>query len=150
MMKRALSHPIVWMVLLIVLCLNIKENFPFSNFPMYSQQKDQTDYYYLKDADGVPLATLDVTRLSTTKIKKMMGRELGRIASENKIPRGDLPLKFREEAAAEVLQRIRKMGLFAPNSGKKQPLANPVTLVWVNVLLAENGIVKATKDLTKG
>jgi hypothetical protein len=65
-------QPKHWPVLfgLTILCLVIQENYPFSNFPMYSSFAKNSYYIYLADAKGQALAT---TRfgLTTPGMKKI-------------------------------------------------------------------------------
>lgn len=65
-------HPRRWPALfgLTVLCLVLQENYPFSNFPMYSSFAKNSYYVYLADGNGQPLAT---TRfgLTTPGMKKI-------------------------------------------------------------------------------
>jgi len=44
------------MIVPTVALLLIGEQFPFSYFPMYSSFDPQTEYYYVEDKSGSPLA----------------------------------------------------------------------------------------------
>ena len=61
-----------WPVLfgLTILCLIARENYPFSNFPMYSSFAKSSYYIYLADGTGQPLATSRFG-LTTTGLKKI-------------------------------------------------------------------------------
>ena len=67
-----LFHPTRWPALfgLTILCLIIRENYPFSNFPMYSSFAKSSYYIYLADAQGRPLATSRFG-LTTPGVKKI-------------------------------------------------------------------------------
>lgn len=145
---RLPSHPLAWFFAVSALCLSIEENFPFSNFPMYSHRKPTTDYYYLTTADGRPLATSDVTDLTTTKIKKMVEEEMRRIAKARRTTRSALPHSDHELAGATVLSDIRKLGLHEPGPGRT-PMKDPVVLLWVHVALENGRLAKHTRELAR-
>lgn len=56
-----------------ILCLGLRENYPFSQFPMYSSFAHRTYYLYLTDAKGAALKTVDFG-LSTSGLKKIFDR----------------------------------------------------------------------------
>ena len=55
---------------LTILCLVLRENYPFSNFPMYSSFAKNSYYIYLADKTGEPLATRRFG-LTTPGLKKI-------------------------------------------------------------------------------
>ena len=61
------------LLVMVLLCLVLRENYPFSNFPMYSSSGKHTYYLYLTDADGQPLKTRQFG-LSSSTIKKIFDR----------------------------------------------------------------------------
>ena len=65
-------HPARWPVFsaLTILCLVAGENYPFSNYPMYSSFKRKSYYVYLADKMGQPLATSRFG-LTTPGLKKI-------------------------------------------------------------------------------
>ena len=65
-------HPARWPVFfaLTILCLVARENYPFSNYPMYSSFKRKSYYIYLADEIGKPLATSRFG-LTTPGLKKI-------------------------------------------------------------------------------
>lgn len=146
-LRSALRHPMIMALVSFLLCLNIKEHFPFSHFPMYSLQKDETDYYYLKRTDSSLLPTVRTTGLTSTKIKKMMGHEMADIAKREKADRGQLPLTARQEAAREVMRQIRKNGIFDPAASPRQTMKEPVTLVWVKLRYVDGTVKKTITNL---
>ncbi len=57
----------------------IKEQFPFSNFPMYSNFDNEADVVFVADQTGAPLAMDDVFRSGSSTAKKAYKKELGKI-----------------------------------------------------------------------
>ncbi len=64
------------MWLLTLICLVVEEQYPFSNFPMYSSFGDRTYYIYLADGAGQPLATKPTAGMTTPTLKKVFDGEL--------------------------------------------------------------------------
>ncbi len=63
-----------WLLLVTVLCLVLRENYPFSHFPMYSSFSNETYFLYLTDAAGQPIATSRLG-LSSSTLKKIFDRQ---------------------------------------------------------------------------
>ncbi len=72
-LRRTPGKPLL---LLTFLCLCIRDQFPFSNFPMYSSFTNKTFYVYLADGTGQPVATPASTGLRTSQLKKIYQSEL--------------------------------------------------------------------------
>ena len=74
-----------------LLCLGLRENYPFSNFPMYSSFNSRTSLVYLTDAQGTPFSTMGFDLLNSTlnkifygwrraELKKTAGSSTARVA----------------------------------------------------------------------
>jgi|SRR5579862_4217504 len=57
-------------ITLTILCLIVGENYPFSNFPMYSSFAPNSSYIYLADVTGAPVPTSRFG-LNTMDLKKL-------------------------------------------------------------------------------
>mgnify|MGYP001793139173 CR=1 FL=1 len=92
-----------WLLVITLLCLVLQENYPFSNFPMFSSFSSKTYFLYLDDARGTALQTPQFG-LSNSAMKKIFDgarrKELGRFAKAGK---DRVPLA--EAAAAQSLLR---------------------------------------------
>jgi hypothetical protein len=90
-----------WLLVMTVLCLALRENYPFSNFPMYSSFNNRTYYLYLTDAQGKPIKTRQFG-LSSSGLKKIFDRyrrqELARFQKS-----GSERVRLAEESAARLL-----------------------------------------------
>lgn len=148
--RVVLRHPLTWCLALVVFGEVIRENYPFSNFPMYGEQNPQTDYYFLTDPSGQPLPTAKVTKLTSTKIKKMIAKELKPFAKTPDISL--VPVEKHQEAANKILKRIVDMkgGFFAPTSRYRRPLGQPVTLNWVHISQnADSSLTRTAHELAR-
>lgn len=62
-----------WLLFMVLLGLSLRENYPFSHYPMYSSFSRRTYYIYLADANGRALRTRDFG-LSSSTLKKIFDR----------------------------------------------------------------------------
>jgi hypothetical protein len=82
-----MSHKVWTLIAFIVctgVCLAVKENYPFSNYPMYGDPDPISEYYHLADGDGKPLAVRNLTSVTCPQVGKILrgrgdarGKELG-------------------------------------------------------------------------
>lgn len=89
------------LAVMVLLGLTLRENYPFSHFPMYSTFSRRTYFIYLSNSAGEPRRTRDLG-LSSSGLKKIFDRyrreELLRFANA-----GDQRVPLAEEAAGEDL-----------------------------------------------
>ena len=69
------KHPASILVWFCLLSLVIKEQYPFSHYPMYSGWSHRTDYYYVADENG-PIQAKTVFKVSVPRIKKLYKGEV--------------------------------------------------------------------------
>ncbi len=109
-----------WLLVMTVLCLVLGENYPFSNFPMYSSFTHHTYFLYLTDAKGQALKTRQFG-LTSSALKKIFDRsrrkELERFEGS-----GSARVSLAEEAAAHSLLRYLE-GLVAKKPPARKLLA---------------------------
>lgn len=114
-----------------LLCLIVQDQFPFSNFPMYSSFTPKTYYVYLADASGQPLSTLSSGGMHTSTLKKIY-------ESESHTERKRLGVNRKLTAAEKrpvgerVLATLRNSGWAQEQAGKTRPIAQ---LYEVNIAL---------------
>ncbi len=75
MMKRWLEMakrlPAPGLIVATVLCLLLQENYPFSDFPMYSSFASNSSYVFVSDREGEPLPVESLAGVRTSKLKKI-------------------------------------------------------------------------------
>ena len=59
----------------------IKEQFPFSNFPMYSNFDSEADVLFIADQNDKPISLDAVFKAGSSTAKKAYKKELGKIAN---------------------------------------------------------------------
>lgn len=92
-----------WLLVMTLLCLGLRENYPFSNFPMYSSFSHRTYFLYLTDARGEPIKTPQFG-LSSSALKKIFDRAR-RQELEHFENSGSARVALAEQAAAQSLLR---------------------------------------------
>ena len=79
---RLLWHtPLTALMIFVVVCLIAKENFPFSNFPMYARPSAERGYFLVTDGDGQPIPIGSLTGVTSSQVGKAYrkkSKELGR------------------------------------------------------------------------
>ena len=68
--------PVPAFILTTILCLVIRENYPFSHFPMYSRMAGNTFYVYVTDQNDEPIPIHTLTSIRTGKLKKIFRTQL--------------------------------------------------------------------------
>jgi len=130
-----------WLPLLVVTsaCLLFREQYPFSNFPMYSTFGSSTWYVYLADGNGQPIPSATAVGMSTPTLKKVFTTEL-RKERERQHLRGKLTPAGEQAAGEQLLARLRRPSV-AQTGGSPQPLR----LYEVEITLRSGRLEKATR-----
>jgi hypothetical protein len=107
--SRALRHPIMVMVLLVVLCRAVKNAYPFNSFPMYADPGPYpSDYLIVADGNGTPINVKQLTGLSSAKVKKIYTERLNRTCSKLKMEPQNATMEVRQTVFAETVRQLRE------------------------------------------
>lgn len=137
--SRSETQPLL---VITVACLLIAEQYPFSNFPMYSSFGDSTYYVYLADGSGAPLSTYATIGVSTATFKKMYESALRAEMRKLRIPRKQLSEEQLQTLGTRVLAQLRS----SPGAvGSGNPLPETLRLYEVQVRLADGELKKETR-----
>ena len=91
--------------LMVVLMLTIKEEFPFSNFPMYSVLPESTNCLQLTDADDHVIPIWPVFGGAITVLKKQLNHELSMVKAKGSFKKRDeVPPEILHPAGEKVLK----------------------------------------------
>lgn len=102
------------LLLLTAACLLIGEQYPFSNFPMYSSFTDRTYYVYLADGADQPQPSVPLVGMSTPTLKKVYDGEVRRALRQLKVRRQDLTVEQKQAIGAPILSRLRNSAPTGP------------------------------------
>ena len=134
-----------WLLVITLLCLVLRENYPFSHFPMFSSFSTKTYFIHLADARGAALKTRQFG-LSNSALKKIFDRarreELERFADA-----GEKRVPLAEAAAAQSLLRYLD-GLTNGRPAAKKLLSG-LKVEHVKVRQKEGAILLETKILAR-
>lgn len=95
--------------LLVTLLLHvIGEEYPFSDFPMYSNFQNDARVAWIADQDGKPVASSEFFGLRVSTIKKILDRRMRDLAREGRERDGQAPPEdeLARQAAALVLEEL--------------------------------------------
>ena len=116
-----LSHKIVLIAVCAVFCgvsLQVKENFPFSNYPMYGDPDPTSEYYHLADGEGKPLAVRTLTGVTCPQVGKILRKRGDDRGKELGMKRKNMPAAEWEIICRKTLGDLREK---AGASGNKLP-----------------------------
>ncbi|MDB4673743.1 hypothetical protein OAF27_02900 [Verrucomicrobiales bacterium] len=134
-------------VIATLLCLVIREEFPFSNFPMYGSFSNYTYYVYVTGEDGLPLPLKKLTGVRSANLKKIYDAKIKVLRSETKKRTGD----WRGTAALSDEERRPlgedTLGWLRQNSKDPAALASVGELTFHHVgLTIKNGKIVSDDD----
>lgn len=129
------------MLLLTAGCLLIEEQFPFSNFPMYSSFGPTTYYLYIADGAAAPIATLTTLGMSTPTLKKVFSTEMRKERARLGTRAKQLTPEQKEAVGERLLARLRTSPAALQRGGEIPPV---LRLYEVNISLARGRFDKQT------
>ncbi|MFT4551003.1 MAG: hypothetical protein ACI8XO_002199 [Verrucomicrobiales bacterium] len=98
-------HPASILVWFCLFSLIIKEQFPFSHYPMYSGWSHRTHYFYIADDNG-PIQAKTVFKVSVPRMKKLYGSIIDKMDDKKSYS------EFTEDdfaaAGQTLLEKLRK------------------------------------------
>ena len=106
-----MSHKI-WVFIALVACsafsLAVKENYPFSNYPMYGDPDPVSEYYHLADGDGKPLAVRSLTSVTCPQVGKILRKRGDDRGKELGMKRKQMPPEEWEKICRLTLSELRE------------------------------------------
>ncbi|MEP6955701.1 MAG: hypothetical protein ABI883_02660 [Chthoniobacterales bacterium] len=88
-------------------CLLLEEQYPFSNFPMYSSFHNETYYVYLANGADEPLPTLTLFGKTTPTLKKIYDGEMRLHMRRLHRRRKELTTEEKRTIGSLVLRRLK-------------------------------------------
>ena len=124
--KAFLFHPLGQFVLFITFLYQVKENYPFTHIPMYSDPEARAPYYHLADGDGKALGVKTHGGITNPKMRKMFRKRLEILCKEKGYDKNDPPQEAIDAIGKEVIAFLRKHAVERGN-----PLPDTVRLIHV-------------------
>jgi hypothetical protein len=94
------------MTVLVLALYLIKEEFPFSNFPMYSNISEEADVTFVTDQNDKPIAMKPLFKTSSGTSKKMYKKELGTLTQKSGRDSDSATPEERAQAGKAVLDSL--------------------------------------------
>ena len=136
--QRIRRAPLALMVAMVVGLYLIGDEYPFSNYPMYSNFDEEALVFFLSDENGTPLKMREVFDKSASDAKKIYKNHLQRLAKDANIADDqEPPLTMMQEAGRKVLDQFlteHKRPDFAEQMAAHPALQAHLRRVWL-----ENG-----------
>jgi hypothetical protein len=106
------------LLVMTLLCLWLRENYPFSNFPMFSSFNGHTYLLHLTDAQGTAVSSRSLG-LQTSALKKIFDTRLRAELKKTSGPRTAARVALAEHTAGEALLRyLDRQGSVQPQIRK--------------------------------
>lgn len=117
--KTALgTTPLTVLVVYCLISLILKENYPFSHYPMYSNPGADRSYYILADAEGQPIPIAELTGITCPKLGKMYRKKAEDLGKRSGLSSSNLPPAQRQKVGEEIFGQLR---LYAKQLKKELP-----------------------------
>ncbi len=115
-------------------CLIVREQYPLSNFPMYSSFARATFYLYLADANGQPIACEPAVGMSTATLKKIFVTEMRKERDRLGQRKGNLPAESAKAVGERILAMLKNT----------HPAPDGLRLYQVDIALRDHQFSKET------
>lgn len=115
--------PIGALLIYTFLSLELKENYPFSHYPMYSNPSDERHYYLITDGSGQPIPIQTLTGVTCPKIGKIFRKKAEELAKKHDVKAKDLSPEGVQEVCDEMFAQLRQEA-----EGRQQTLPDRLQL----------------------
>jgi hypothetical protein len=138
-------HPLFQFLLLVVCAYQIKEFYPFTHIPMYSDPEARAPYMFLTDVEGKAIGVRAHCGVTNPKMRKMYHGRMKQYCKEFGFDAETVSPEIEQKIAREVLAFLREQAL-----KRNRPLPDTVRLMNASVLPAEDGFTEKFSLLAEG
>ncbi len=79
-LRTTVRHPVFPLLPFVVFLAIVKENYPFTNYPMYSNPgPGPISYYYLADSTGTPIPVSSHCGITSPRMKRLYERKVAQL-----------------------------------------------------------------------
>ena len=121
MLLKRVSRQGLMLIILFVFCagsLLVKENYPFSNYPMYSDPDPFAQVYFLADHEGKPLPLYEMAFVTSPNLGKILRKRQQDRAKALKISVKDLSPEDQASIGKELVSYLRSQSAYLTKSDK--------------------------------
>ncbi|MGK0185998.1 MAG: hypothetical protein ACI9R3_001781 [Verrucomicrobiales bacterium] len=106
--KRICGAPLALMATMVIVLYVIGDEYPFSNYPMYSNFDEEALIFFISDENDIPLNMRDVFDKSSSDAKKIYKTHLNRLSKTQGIKMKDASVELQRAAGRAVLDQLLK------------------------------------------
>ena len=143
--KAVLRHSLFHFLLLVICAYQIKEFYPFTHIPMYSDPEARAPYMFLTDVEGNPIGVRAQCGVTNPKMRKMYHGRINQYCKENDCDVASVPPETERQIALDVLTFLRKQAV-----KRNRPLPDTVRLMSGIVLPADDGFQETFALIIEG
>lgn len=143
MLTGMLSHKVVLIAAFAGFCafsLKVKENFPFSNYPMYGDPDPVSEYYHLTDGDGKPLAVRTLTGVTCPQVGKILRKRGDDRGKQLGMKRKNMPPDEWEIICRKTLDELRKKAV-----SRSMSLPDKMRIMHTTIEFKDGAIVETPR-----
>lgn len=132
--KRIRNAPLSLMTFMVVVLYLVGDEYPFSNYPMYSNFDEEALVFFISDENGSPFKMRDIFDKSSSDAKKIYKSHLKKLCKESEIKMDEAPLALKQAAGKKVLDqflREHKRSDFAEQTAGCAALQAQLRRVWL-------------------
>ena len=138
-------HPLFLFFVLVFLAYQIKEFYPFTHIPMYSDPEPRAPYMFLADADGDPIGVRAQCGVTNPKMRKMYHGRMKQYCREFGFDPDQVSPEVEKKIAREVVTFLREEAI-----KRNRPLPDTVRLMSAVVVPSEDGFTENFSLLFEG
>ena len=150
--RRLRKHFVFPILIYIVASMILKENYPFSHFPMYSDPSPKPLHYsYIADGTGKdgklgePIPLLYYSGLTPSALHKSLGHHKGTFEKDKSLDRAQI----NSRAGAEVLKYVRRRNAPRQKWGSKRFLPETIQYVHVAISYGDKEFIETPKVIAE-
>jgi hypothetical protein len=140
--RLLLRTPLTALAVFVVACLIAKENFPFSNFPMYSRPGAERGYFVVTDGKGDPIPIGTLTGITASQVGKAYRKKSKELALQT--PQAACQSRADRDRAVgmEIFQLLRQQA-----SKRGKDIAEKLQLQFMEIRFADGQIKESKRVL---
>lgn len=136
--------PITALLIYTVLSLWAEENYPLSNYPMYSNPSPERPYYTVADGEGNPLPIQTKTGITCPKIGKIYRKKAEELAKKLDIRAVDLKPEQVQSIGMEMFAQLRHEA-----EKLKQPMPERLRLVKTYISYKDGKVIETPNTIAE-
>jgi hypothetical protein len=137
--------PLLVLAAYCLISLFLRENYPFTHYPMYSNPSAERSYYVVADAvNGEPLPIADLTDITCPKIGKIWRTKASELSTALKKNKNDFTVADKQSVGLAIFKQLRGYA-----KEKNRTLPDKLQLSRVDIGFEDGKVVETPEILAK-